>query len=112
MLRLSRLASVLVLLLQVLVVGALPVADARAESQGTTASAVAHVESPDGGSCPRVHDELCQLCPLLRLAGQPSGRVSLPLVARTVPLPTVAREARLVGAASSSPDRARAPPAA
>ena len=110
--RLTRVSAALVLLLHVFVVGLLPVADARAEAAGSTATAAAHVEAPESGRCPSPHDEACQLCPLLRIAGQASAPVSLPLVARSVALPIVAREARAVAGASASTDRARAPPIA
>ena len=112
MARLTRFVSMLVLLLHATVVGVLPAADARAEARGSVATATAHVESQDGDRCPRLHDEHCQLCPLLRNAGQAGARVSLPMVARSVAPPTVARDARAIGHDSASPDRARAPPVA
>ena len=111
--RASRLASIVLLLLHVAVAGLLPLADARAEATSALATATAHVEAQDGNRCPAVHDELtCQLCPLLRLAGQASARVALPPVARAVGGPALARIAHAASSASAAPDRARAPPAA
>jgi hypothetical protein len=108
-----RIAASVLLLLHGLLVGLLPLADARAEATGTVVSASAHVEGPDRGSCPRIHDEAtCQLCPLLRLAGQASGRVALPTAARVVPAPAVAREAHALLGHRPSSDQARAPPVA
>jgi hypothetical protein len=95
------------------VAGLLPLADARAEATSALATATAHVEAPDGNRCPAVHDELtCQLCPLLRLAGQAGLRVALPPVARAVAAPALARVAHAPRDGIASPDRARAPPAA
>ena len=110
---LARVASLLLLLLHVAVAGLLPLADARAEATSVRATATAHVEAPDWNRCPAVHDDLaCQLCPLLRLAGQAGARVALPPVARAVAAPAVARVAHALSDDSASPDRARAPPAA
>ena len=109
----ARVAASVLLLLHVILAGLLPLADARAEATGTVVSASAHVEGPDRGSCPQVHDEAtCQLCPLLRLAGQASDRVALPTVARAVPAPAVSREAHALVAHRPATDQARAPPVA
>lgn len=108
----ARIAASVLLLLHVLVAGLLPVAEARAEATGTVVSASAHVEAPDAGSCPPVHDDACQLCQLVRLPGQASARVALPPIARAVHVPAVAREAHGVLGESPGSDQARAPPAA
>lgn len=109
--RLSRAVSLLLLLLHVLVGGLLPLADARAESGALAAEGTVHVEAQGSERCPPGHDELtCQLCPLLRLAGSPGGRVALPEVARvlsaTVPVQPSSGPAR----GRIAPDQARAPP--
>lgn len=109
---LARLAASVLLLLHGIVAGLLPIADARAEATETVISTAAHVEAPDSGSCPQVHDDACQLCSLVRLAGQASMRVAPPPIARAVPAPAVAREAHAVIGESPAPDQARAPPVA
>lgn len=109
---LARLSASVLLLLHVIVAGLLPVADARAEATGTVISASAHVEAPDSGSCPQVHDGACQLCHLVRLGGQASARVALPPIARAVVAPAVARMAHAVVGESPGPDQPRAPPLA
>ena len=109
---LARVAASVLLLLHVIVAGVLPIADARAEATGTVVSAAAHVESPDNGSCPQVHDDACQLCSLVRLAGQASARVALPPIARAVHVPAVARLAHGVLGERPGTDQARAPPVA
>lgn len=106
----ARIAASVLLLLHVLVAGLLPIADARAEASGTVVSAAAHVEAPDSGSCPQVHDDACQLCPLLRLPGQASTRVAMPPIARAVAAPALARMAHAAIGESPGPDQARAPP--
>ena len=108
-----RLAATLVLLLQLIVAGVLPVVDAAAPSGGAVASGTAHFEAPNSQGCPRVHDERsCRTCPLLRLAGHASERVTLPTVERRVTGPSVAREARAISVDRRAADCARAPPAA
>ena len=110
---LSRVTAILLLLLHAIVAGVAPVADARAEARGSVASATAHVEAPDGGRCPALHDDLtCQLCPHLRLAGQPAPRVTPPAVVRTVVAPAVARTRQAALHARAAPADARAPPTA
>jgi hypothetical protein len=68
-------------------VGALlPIADAYAERASLDARS--HVEQPGGSSaCARVHDDACQICRVVRLAGvrpEPAGFVVV--VAATTPV--------------------------
>ena len=109
---LARISASVLLLLHVIVAGLLPIADAQAEATGTVVSASAHVEAPDSGSCPQVHDDACQLCQLVRLPGQASARVATPPIARAVAAPAVARVAHAAIGESPGPDQARAPPVA
>lgn len=79
----GRLLAAVLLVLQVFVVGAVPVLDAATEH---TERVVLHVEDAQQGDCPASHDaEDCQLCQVL------SAVRGIPAEGQAVPLPAVAR---------------------
>jgi hypothetical protein len=88
----------------------MPVAEARAEAAGATA--VAHVEAPDGsGKCPPAHDHLsCTICRALRLMARAEPAVHVEIVAGGVTTPAADLSGR-ANYASGATARPRAPPA-
>lgn len=75
----ARVVNALVLALQLLLLGVLPVADAIAESRSS--SAISHVERFGGDDCAAAHQlEQCALCQVLRTPF--SGAAQPPLCVR------------------------------
>jgi hypothetical protein len=109
---LSRLLAAVLLVLQIFVVGAVPVLDAATDHVDRV---VVHVEDAQQGDCPASHDaEDCQLCQLLSaVRGMPAerGTPTVPTVALALPQPVDAEDdvpalVFLAGNSSRAPPRA------
>lgn len=100
-----------VLLLQLLLVGAAPYADAQLEAEAY--SSTLHVES-EGADCATAHDHAaCQLCRVLHLAGHPPvPAVTHGLGREPVSAPPERVESRVAATSTTLPLGSRAPPAA
>lgn len=87
--RLARTASWVLLILQLLVAGVVPVLDARAEAESL--GAVAHVEALGAADCPQVHHQAdCQLCRVLRPMATAVAPVGPPPCEQTRDVPATA----------------------
>jgi hypothetical protein len=89
----------------------MPIAEARADA--AVATAVAHIESPDGsGKCPPAHDHLtCTVCRALRLLARAEPAAHVEIVAGSVASPAtyLAWRTQFARGATAHP---RAPPTA
>ncbi len=109
---LGRLLAVVLLVLQVFVVGVVPVLDAATDHVD---GVVVHVEDAQQGDCPASHDaDDCQLCQLLSaVRGMPAerGTPTVPTVALALPQPVDA-EVRVPALVFLAGHSSRAPPRA
>jgi hypothetical protein len=70
--RAMRFVAACLAALQLVLPGAISVADARVEAQALTSASQAHVEEQSSTACPRVHELDCALCQYLSSArGEP-----------------------------------------
>lgn len=81
-----RAGGTLAFLLQLFVVGIVPVLDARVEAAG--AASYAHVEESGSNACAPTHDPFnCQLCRVLRAPETPAEGATLAVVVVVTPPP-------------------------
>jgi hypothetical protein len=73
-----RLVTLLFALLQLALPTLASVADARLERESESPRAAAHVESPGGSTCPRIHPADCALCQFVSAAGAAPPRPPAP----------------------------------
>lgn len=109
---LGRLLAAVLLVLQVFVVGAVPVLDAATDHVDQV---VVHVEDAQQGDCPASHDaEDCQLCQVLSAVRgmlADSGPMAVPMVTRALPQPVDAED-RVPALVFLAGNSSRAPPRA
>ena len=97
--------------LQLVLGGVVSLADARAEAEGVSRGATAHVEEHGTPSCPRVHGPDCALCSFLTTFGRAERSFTLAELPTSWWRPLVLESASAPAAEQSEPPPARAPPA-
>jgi hypothetical protein len=109
---LGHLLAAALLVLQVFVVGVVPVLDATTDH---VERVVVHVEDAQQGDCPASHDsEDCRLCQVLSaMRGMPTegGSMPVPMAARAFPQPVDAED-RVPSLVFLAGNSSRAPPRA
>jgi hypothetical protein len=108
--RSSRLIAALLLVLQAVVLVALPLTDGRAEAR--SASATAHVEDTTSAACVPAHaHSACLVCRTLRTFGPTTDASSLLTPTTGLHAPATHRGVDAELGAVTAPIRSRAPPA-
>lgn len=105
------LASVALLLTQLLLIGVVPYADASVEAAASTASV--HIESDAAHGCAGHDHFACQLCRALSVPGVPTAGPTAGFLSVPDPTPELPSMSRWIAAGSSFlPVGSRAPPRA
>ena len=105
-----RFVTVVLAALQLLLPGLASLADARAEREGRSPGATAHLEPVGGEHCPAIHADDCALCQFLTAARDRAPRgpaVAVASLDGVAPSPAVARAPGAVTPGALLP---RAPP--